>query len=68
MRWCRSLETKLVLINFILGIVFIGPPADAMRDLGDKIASTIVAQSAGVSCVPWSGAGVTVNYGKTGML
>ncbi len=36
-------------------ISFIGPPARAMRDLGDKICSTIVAQSANVSVVPWSG-------------
>ncbi len=38
-----------------------------MRDLGDKIASTIVAQSANVSCVPWSGSGVVVDYSKTGI-
>ncbi|GAM23780.1 hypothetical protein SAMD00019534_069550 [Acytostelium subglobosum LB1] len=48
-------------------IAFIGPPAGAMRDLGDKIASTIVAQSARVACVPWSGSGLTVEYAKTGV-
>ncbi|EGC30161.1 acetyl-CoA carboxylase [Dictyostelium purpureum] len=48
------------------GIVFIGPPANAMQDLGDKIASTIVAQSARVACVPWSGSGLTVDYSKSG--
>ncbi|KNC52811.1 acetyl-CoA carboxylase [Thecamonas trahens ATCC 50062] len=37
------------------GIVFIGPSGDAMRALGDKIASTIVAQSVDVPCLPWSG-------------
>ncbi|KAJ3415849.1 acetyl-coenzyme-A carboxylase [Chytridiales sp. JEL 0842] len=42
-----------------LSIVFIGPPASAMRALGDKIASTIVAQSAEVPCVSWSGSGIT---------
>ncbi|KAJ3200650.1 acetyl-coenzyme-A carboxylase [Entophlyctis luteolus] len=42
-----------------IGIVFMGPPASAMRSLGDKIASTIVAQSANVPCVNWSGAGIT---------
>jgi acetyl-CoA carboxylase/biotin carboxylase 1 len=41
-----------------LNIVFIGPPASAMRALGDKIASTIVAQSANVPCVDWSGQGL----------
>ncbi|GAD93096.1 acetyl-CoA carboxylase [Paecilomyces variotii No. 5] len=39
-------------------IIFIGPPASAMRSLGDKISSTIVAQHAGVPCIPWSGEGV----------
>ncbi|KAJ3053083.1 acetyl-coenzyme-A carboxylase [Rhizophlyctis rosea] len=42
-------------------VVFIGPPASAMRALGDKIASTIVAQSAEVPCVNWSGEGITVD-------
>ncbi|KAF7879899.1 uncharacterized protein EAF02_007536 [Botrytis sinoallii] len=39
-------------------IVFIGPPGSAMRSLGDKISSTIVAQHAKVPCIPWSGTGV----------
>ncbi|KDE05599.1 acetyl-CoA carboxylase [Microbotryum lychnidis-dioicae p1A1 Lamole] len=39
-------------------IVFIGPPGSAMRSLGDKISSTIVAQSAQVPCMDWSGTGV----------
>lgn len=38
-----------------LGIAFLGPAPAAMRDLGDKICSTILAQSAEVSVVPWSG-------------
>ncbi|KAJ6493608.1 acetyl-CoA carboxylase [Mycena vitilis] len=40
-------------------IVFIGPPGSAMRSLGDKISSTIVAQSASVPTMPWSGTGIT---------
>ncbi|TFY67580.1 hypothetical protein EVJ58_g1545 [Rhodofomes roseus] len=40
-------------------IVFIGPPGSAMRSLGDKISSTIVAQSANVPTMAWSGAGIT---------
>lgn len=39
-------------------IVFIGPPGSAMRSLGDKISSTIVAQSAQVPTMPWSGSGI----------
>eukprot|EP00835_Amoeboradix_gromovi_P003283 NODE_211_length_14581_cov_0.368941.p1 type:complete len:1949 gc:universal NODE_211_length_14581_cov_0.368941:9406-3560(-) len=37
------------------GILFIGPNATAMRALGDKIGSMILAQSAGVPCIPWNG-------------
>ena len=40
-------------------ILFIGPPGSAMRSLGDKISSTIVAQHADVPCLQWSGTGVT---------
>ncbi|KAJ7449654.1 acetyl-CoA carboxylase [Mycena latifolia] len=40
-------------------IVFIGPPGSAMRSLGDKISSTIVAQSANVPTMPWSGTGIS---------
>jgi acetyl-CoA carboxylase/biotin carboxylase 1 len=40
------------------GIVFIGPPGSAMRALGDKISSTIVAQSAQVPTMGWSGDGI----------
>jgi acetyl-CoA carboxylase/biotin carboxylase 1 len=39
-------------------IIFIGPPSSAMKSLGDKISSTIVAQHAKVPCIPWSGTGV----------
>jgi acetyl-CoA carboxylase/biotin carboxylase 1 len=39
-------------------IVFIGPPGSAMRSLGDKISSTIVAQHAEVPTMPWSGTGI----------
>ncbi|KAL6044996.1 acetyl-CoA carboxylase [Balamuthia mandrillaris] len=48
-------------------IAFLGPPAKAMRDLGDKVCSTILAQSANVSVVPWSGEGITVDYAKDGI-
>ena len=38
-----------------LGIVFIGPDGDVMRRLGDKIASKLLAEQAGIPVVPWSG-------------
>ena len=40
-------------------IVFIGPPSGAMTSLGDKISSTIIAQSAAVPTMPWSGSGIS---------
>jgi len=39
-------------------IAFLGPPGNAMRALGDKISSTIVAQSAAVPTIQWSGDGL----------
>ena len=38
-----------------------GPPAGAMWALGDKIASSIVAQSLNVPTLKWSGSGVTID-------
>ncbi|KAM7536286.1 hypothetical protein Aperf_G00000086942 [Anoplocephala perfoliata] len=42
-------------------IAFLGPSHEAMWALGDKIASTILAQSAGVPTVPWSGSHIMVD-------
>uniref|UniRef100_A0A1A8NE37 acetyl-CoA carboxylase n=1 Tax=Nothobranchius rachovii TaxID=451742 RepID=A0A1A8NE37_9TELE len=44
------------------GIAFMGPPSQAMWALGDKIASSIVAQTAGIPTLPWSGAGLTIDW------
>jgi len=41
-----------------LGVTFIGPSADAMRKLGDKIGSKLLAEEVGVPVAPWSGGGV----------
>ncbi len=38
-----------------LGIIFIGPGADAMRRLGDKISAKRLAAAAGIPVIPWSG-------------
>ena len=40
------------------GIRFLGPPSGAMRELGDKITSKRLAESAGVPVAPWSGGAV----------
>jgi acetyl/propionyl-CoA carboxylase alpha subunit/acetyl-CoA carboxylase carboxyltransferase component len=36
------------------GVTFIGPSADAMRKLGDKIGSKLLAEQVGVPVAPWS--------------
>jgi len=46
---------------------FIGPPAEPMYALGDKIGSTIIAQSAGVPVIGWNGDDLRINYRETGM-
>ncbi|HEU5470989.1 MAG TPA: carboxyl transferase domain-containing protein [Actinophytocola sp.] len=38
-----------------LGVVFLGPPGDAMRRVGDKIGAKRLAERVGVPVVPWSG-------------
>ena len=37
-----------------LGITFIGPSGEAMRKLGDKIGSKLIAEEVGVPVAPWS--------------
>ncbi|AWP07055.1 putative acetyl-CoA carboxylase-like [Scophthalmus maximus] len=44
------------------GISFLGPSSKAMWALGDKVASSIVAQSAGIPTLPWSGSGLRVDW------
>ncbi|KAF7492692.1 hypothetical protein SSS_08750 [Sarcoptes scabiei] len=47
-------------------IAFMGPPCNAMWALGDKIASSIVAQTAQVPTLGWSGSGLTCPGWKEG--
>src|SRR6476620_6554669 len=37
-----------------VGVTFIGPSAEAMRKLGDKIGSKLIAEEVGVPVAPWS--------------
>jgi acetyl/propionyl-CoA carboxylase alpha subunit/acetyl-CoA carboxylase carboxyltransferase component len=37
-----------------IGVTFIGPSADAMRKLGDKIGAKLIAENIGVPVAPWS--------------
>ncbi|XP_067262908.1 acetyl-CoA carboxylase 2 isoform X6 [Chanodichthys erythropterus] len=46
------------------GICFLGPSSKAMWALGDKVASSIVAQSADIPTLPWSGTGLRVEWAE----
>uniref|UniRef100_A0A672JIW7 acetyl-CoA carboxylase n=1 Tax=Salarias fasciatus TaxID=181472 RepID=A0A672JIW7_SALFA len=46
------------------GISFMGPSSKAMWALGDKVASSIVAQSADIPTLPWSGSGLRVDWSE----
>ncbi|NXI98643.1 ACACB carboxylase, partial [Psophia crepitans] len=46
------------------GIAFLGPPRDAMWALGDKVASTIVAQTVQIPTLPWSGSGLVAQWSE----
>uniref|UniRef100_A0A8C1I3A1 acetyl-CoA carboxylase n=1 Tax=Cyprinus carpio carpio TaxID=630221 RepID=A0A8C1I3A1_CYPCA len=46
------------------GISFLGPSSKAMWALGDKVASSIVAQSAEIPTLPWSGFGLRVEWAE----
>lgn len=50
------------------GIHFLGPTAPVMHALGDKIASTILAQSSKVPCIPWNGDGVMAEIQADGSI
>lgn len=41
-----------------IGVTFVGPSADAMRKLGDKIGAKLIAEEVGVPVAPWSRGGV----------
>ncbi|CAN5418114.1 biotin carboxylase N-terminal domain-containing protein [soil metagenome] len=42
-----------------MGLVFVGPSAQAMRQLGDKIEAKLLAEKTGVPVAPWSGGPVS---------
>nr|XP_025042235.1 acetyl-CoA carboxylase 2 [Pelodiscus sinensis] len=46
------------------GVAFLGPPSKAMWALGDKVASTIVAQTIQIPTLPWSGSGLVAEWTK----
>jgi acetyl-CoA carboxylase/biotin carboxylase 1 len=50
------------------GITFIGPTSPVMSVLGDKIAANILAQTAKVPSIPWSGDGLTAELTAEGTI
>ncbi|KAA8490458.1 Acetyl-CoA carboxylase 2 [Porphyridium purpureum] len=51
-----------------LGIQFIGPTGPVMAVLGDKIGANILAQTANVPSIPWSGDGLTAELSEDGTI
>jgi acetyl-CoA carboxylase/biotin carboxylase 1 len=51
-----------------LGIYFMGPTSPVMSVLGDKIAANILAQTAGVPSIPWSGDGLKAELTEEGTI
>jgi hypothetical protein len=51
-----------------LGIYFMGPTSPVMSVLGDKIAANILAQTAGVPSIPWSGDGLKAELNEEGTI
>nr|XP_039264326.1 acetyl-CoA carboxylase-like isoform X1 [Styela clava] len=59
--WGHASENpKLPKMLSKVNIAFLGPSASAMWALGDKVASSIVAQSVDVPTLPWSGSGLSL--------
>ena len=68
--WGHASENPLLptsLLKLKHRVSFIGPPAEPMHALGDKIGSTIIAQSAGVPVIGWNGDHINIDYRKDGL-
>ena len=67
--WGHASENpKLPKMLHQAGIQFMGPNDNAMFLLGDKIASSIVAQTAKVPTLPWSGSGLVADQDSQGKI
>nr|ASA45565.1 acetyl CoA carboxylase 1a [Amphidinium carterae] len=67
--WGHASENpKLPMSLTKMGIAFIGPTSPVMSVLGDKIAANILAQTAGVNSIPWSGDGLEANLTEEGTI
>jgi acetyl-CoA carboxylase/biotin carboxylase 1 len=50
------------------GIQFIGPTSSVMAALGDKVSANILAQTAKVPSIPWSGEGIECALNAEGVI
>ncbi|RYH29347.1 hypothetical protein EON65_08790 [archaeon] len=50
------------------GIQFIGPTSSVMAALGDKVSANILAQTAKVPSIPWSGDGIECALNDEGVI
>ncbi|KAK4531784.1 hypothetical protein CCYA_CCYA09G2641 [Cyanidiococcus yangmingshanensis] len=63
--WGHASENPLLPLRLAeTGIAFLGPDSSAMKALGDKISATLLAQSANVPVVNWSGDGLRLEYDR----
>jgi len=67
--WGHASENpKLPTALKAIGVQFIGPTAPVMSVLGDKIAANILAQTAKVPSIPWSGDGLVADLTPEGTI
>ena len=58
--WGHASENPKLPAALAYDIAFLGPSAESMDAVGDKICANILAQSCDVNVIPWSGSGLTV--------
>ena len=67
--WGHASENpKLPTMLKARGIQFIGPTAPVMFALGDKVSANILAQTADVPSIPWSGGGIKSGLNAEGVI
>merc|ERR1719160_1118636 len=67
--WGHASETPALPAGLAAnGIQFIGPTSPVMAALGDKVSANILAQSAGVPSIPWSGDEVKSGLNDEGVI
>jgi biotin carboxylase len=65
---CHLIFPSHNLSHLIISVQFIGPTAAVMAALGDKVSANILAQTALVPSIPWSGGGITAELNEEGVI